>query len=127
MNINFIYYFMNCLNIDINILEKKFKHKNYYNFNFLNIECGLNLKIFLYILNNYEEFKFKNIYNFIYNRIYKLSLIYNIDNLEKINIYDYLSHEHFDQLLSNYIDNNRFKLILILNSIQQYSYPLVNI
>jgi hypothetical protein len=118
---------MNCLNIDINNLEKKFKIQNNYNFNFLNINYDLNFITFQHILNNYEEFKFKNIYNFIYNRINKLSILYNIDKLEKINIYDYLSYEQFDELLTNYIDNDLFKLILILNSIQQYSYPLINI
>ena len=124
-------YSMNyCLNINTKILEKNITNNiEQYNFTFLdNIKSILyNYKIYYDIINSYEEFKFKNIYNFIYNRILILNTFYNIDKLQKKNIDLTISKEIFNDLLLNYINDDIIKSIIIINSIQQYYKPLRNI
>ena len=124
-------YIMNyCLNINTKILEKNITNNiEQYNFTFLdNIKSILyNYKIYYDIINSYEEFKFKNIYNFIYNRILILNTFYNIDKLQKKNIELTISKEIFNDLLLNYINDDIIKSIIIINSIQQYYKPLRNI
>ena len=124
-------YIMNyCLNINTKILEKYITNNiDQYNFTFLdNMKSILyNYNIYYDIINTYEEFKFKNIYNFIYNRILILNKLYDINNLEKINIELYISKEKFNDLLLNYINNDIIKSIIVINSIQQYYKPLRNI
>jgi len=118
-----------CLNINTNILEKNITNNiDPYNFTFLdNMKSILyNYNIFYDIINTYEEFKFKNIYNFIYNRILILNKLYNIDKLKKIDIELTISKETFNDLLFNYINNDIIKSIIIINSIQQYYKPLRN-
>ena len=117
-----------CLNINTKILEKNITNNiEQYNFTFLdNIKSILyNYKIYYDIINSYEEFKFKNIYNFIYNLI--LNTFYNIEKLQKKNIELTISKEIFNDLLLNYINDDIIKSIIIINSIQQYYKPLRNI
>ena len=116
-----------CLNINTNILKKYITiNIGQYNYTFLdNIKLILyNYDIYYDIINTYEEFKLKNIYNFIYNRILILNKLYDINNLEKINIELYISKEKFNDLLLNYINNDIIKSIIVINSIQQYYKPL---
>ena len=79
------------------------------------------------MLNGYDEFKLKNIYNNLYKRIIKLNNLYGIDLLTKEKINKHISYEDFDVLMNNYIDNDIIKSIIIINSIQQYCFPLINI
>ena len=119
-----------CLNINTNILKKNITiNIGQYNYTFLdNIKLILyNYDIYYDIINSYEEFKFKNIYNFIYNRILILNTFYNIDKLQKKNIELTISKEIFNDLLLNYINDDIIKSIIIINSIQQYYKPLRNI
>ena len=119
-----------CLNINTNILKKYITiNMGQYNYTFLdNIKLILyNYDIYYDIINTYEEFKLKNIYNFIYNRILILNKLYDINNLEKKNIELYISKEKFNDLLLNYINNDIIKSIIVINSIQQYYKPLRNI
>ena len=110
------------LNIDTKQLEKKISYINNFNneYNFLNhIKID---KIYVYydILNNLENFKLKNIYNFIFKRIDYLD---NNNNLPKLNIKDNINPINFNNNLNNYIKNNTVKAIIIMNSIQLYYYP----
>jgi hypothetical protein len=123
-----------CLNINTNILKKNILKNipiiiNQYNYTFLDnmIHILYNYKIYYDIINTYEEFKLKNIYNYIYNRIFILNKLYNINIIDKINIEEKISCEELNYLLSKYIDNDIIKSIIIINSIQQYYKPLRNI
>lgn len=114
---------MNCLKIDTNKLKSyNIESKFNYNFSFLNLDIH-NINIIYDILNTYEEYKFKNIYKFIYDRIVKLNELYNIELLPKKNI-NFMSSEEFNNLITDYIYNDKLKEILIINSIQAYYLPI---
>ena len=118
------------LNIDLNkYTEISNNNNDMINFTFLDsIKDNLYKYDNLYkLLNNDEEFKIKNIYNYIYNRILQLNKIYGIDKLDKINIRHKISYVDFNDMLLDYIDNDMVKSIIIINSIQQYYNPLRNI
>ena len=119
----------NCLNINTNTLKVNIYNYDKFNYTFLdNIISILNeYKIYYDIINTYEEFKLKNIYNYIYNRISILNKLYNIDNLKKINIESNISNNELNNLLLDYINNDILKSIIVINSIQQYYKPLRNI
>tara|TARA_Y100000287_G_C14018203_1_gene255543 strand:+ start:208 stop:552 length:345 start_codon:yes stop_codon:yes gene_type:complete len=108
-----------CFNINTDKF-KNIKKINNYNYNFLNnlYNYDININIYYDILNSYELFKLKNIFNYIYNRINKL----NIENIKYIsNIYK-LDSEELNNILNEYIDSE-LKSIIIINSIQQYYKP----
>lgn len=111
-----------CLNIDTNKFKKINKINNY-NYNFLNNlnKYDINIDVYYDILNSYESYKIKNIYNYIYNRIDKLEM----ENTEFIKNNINLTSDEFNNLLNQYIDNE-LKSIVILNSIQQYYKPVFN-
>lgn len=111
-----------CLNIDTNKFKKINKINNY-NYNFLNNlnKYDINIDVYYDILNSYESYKIKNIYNYIYNRINKLE----IENTKFIKNDINLTSDEFNNLLNQYIDNE-LKSIVILNSIQQYYKPVFN-
>lgn len=96
---------------------------NDHNFTFLN---NIDIKVSEYynIINSYEEFKIKNLYKFLYDRILLLNKYYDIKLMKKIHISKKISYDTFNDLLSNYIDNDKILSIIIINSIQQYYYPL---
>ena len=111
------------LNIDTKQLEKKISYINNFNndYNFLN-HVELDKKYIYYdILNNLEDFKLKNIYNFIYKRIDHLD--YYNNNLPKLNIKDNIQPIIFNNNLNNYINKDIVKGIIIMNLIQLYYYP----
>ena len=97
---------------------------NDHNFTFLD---NIDIKVSNYydIINSYEEFKIKNLYKFLYDRILLLNKYYDIKLMKKIHISKKLSYYKFNDLLSNYIDNDKILSIIIINSIQQYYYPLI--
>jgi hypothetical protein len=118
------------LNIDLNkYTEISNNNNDMINFTFLDsIKDNLYKYDNLYkLLNNDEEFKIKNIYNYIYNRILQLNKIYGIDKLDKIYIRTKLTYVDFNDMLLDYINNDLVKSIIIINSIQQYYNPLRNI
>jgi hypothetical protein len=110
-----------CLNIDTNKYQS-IKKINSYNYTFLNnlSNNNVNINIFYDILNSYEIYKLKNIYNFLYKRIFKL----DIENINYKNTLNNINSDELDSLLSDYIDTD-IKLIVIMNSIQQYYHPLM--
>lgn len=116
---------MNKYALNINTLDLKKKiiylkdFKNNYNFlNYINIS---NKDVYYDILNNIEDFKLKNIYNYIYKRIFFLEK--NI-NIPKLNIQENITPLLLNKYLNDYINNDIVKSIIIMNSIQQYYYPI---
>ena len=111
-----------CLNIDTD--KFSINKINNYNYDFLNNlhKFNININIYYDILNSYEPYKLKNIYNYLYKRISKL----NIDNMIYISTIDTMFPSDFNKLLTEYIDSN-IKSIVIINSIQQYYKPLIHI
>ena len=110
------------LNIDTKQLEKKVSYINNFNneYNFLN-HIKIDKKYIYYdILNNLEDFKLKNIYNFIYKRIEYLDIN---NNLPKLNVKCNIKPINFNKYLNNYINNDIVKGIVIMNLIQLYYYP----
>ena len=111
------------LNIDTKQLEKKVSYINNFNneYNFLN-HIKIDKKYIYYdILNNLEDFKLKNIYNFIYKRIDYLDN--NNNNLPKLNIKDNIYPINLNNYLNDYINNDTVRGIIIMNLIQIYYYP----
>jgi len=115
------------LNIDTNVLKKKISSlniKGYFNYTFLN---DLNLddyEIYYNILYIYESFQLKNIYNYIYDRIESLRKKHDLERMIKININENINGNILNELLNDYIDKDIIKSIIIINSIQQYFYPI---
>ena len=114
-----------CLNIDTNNINNYiYNNKNTNSFNFTFLDCikdnlhGYDI-IYKLLINN-EEFKMKNIYNYIYNRVLLLHELYDIGKINKINIQKKITYEEINNLLFNYINNDIIKCIVIINSIQQY-------
>ena len=112
-----------CLNINTNILQKKIKFINnyYYNFDFLKDIKFEEVQIYYNILKNVEEFKLKNFYNYLFKKINKLNIS---DKLIKINIEKRIVNTELNDILYEYIKNDDIKGIIIMNSIQQYYYPM---
>tara|TARA_B100000900_G_scaffold302887_2_gene261446 strand:- start:1551 stop:1907 length:357 start_codon:yes stop_codon:yes gene_type:complete len=110
------------LNIDTKQLEKKISYINNFNneYNFLNHIKIDKREVYYDILNNLEDFKLKNIYNFIYKRIEILDID---NNLPKLNVKDNINPNRLNKYLNNYINNDTVKGILIMNLIQLYYYP----
>ena len=110
-------YCINSVKFNINTI-------NDYNFTFLD---NIDIKILDYynILNSYEEFKIKNIYKFLYDRVLLLNKYYNIKLMDKIHISKKISYDNFNNLLSIYIDNDKMLSIIIINSLQQYYHPSI--
>ena len=113
---------MSCIKLDTNKL-KTYNIKPIFNYNFSFINLNIhNIYIIYDILNTYEEYKLRNIYLFIYERINKLNKIYNINKIKKNN--NKLTHIEFDNLLNEYINNDKLKEIIIINSIILYYLPI---
>ena len=107
-------------NIEPNELNVRDKI-NDFRYNFLDTIdiCNNYKEIYYDIINSYSTFKIKNIYNFIYLRIYKLNKLFDeIDLIEKYT--GKITPEVFNTQLKNYINGNIIKAIIIMNSIQIY-------
>ena len=110
------------LNIDTKQLEKKISYINNFNneYNFLNHIKIDKIEVYYDILNNLEDFKLKNLYNFIYKRI---NILDSNNHLPKLNVKDNIKPEILNKYLNNYINNDTVKGIIIMNLIQLYYYP----
>lgn len=100
--------------------------KNNFNYTFLNsIDIDINIKPYYDLINSYESYKIKNIYNFLFLRSLKINKKFNeID--EMVLNKKHLSSEILDDLLNNYINNDKIRAIIIMNGIQLYFYPKIN-
>ena len=111
------------LNIDTKTLQKKISYIYNYNndYNFLDNLQLENYYIYYDILNNFEEFKLINIYNYISQRINKIN--YNNEFVD-LNFKENMNSIKLNEYLNNYINNDLVKSIIIMNSIQQYYFPV---
>ena len=90
-----------------------------YQYDFFHTIDISNKEIYYDIINSYSTFKIKNIYNFIYLRIYKLNKLFDkVDLIERYN--GKITPEIFNNQLKDYINDNIIKAIIIMNSIQIY-------
>ena len=108
----------------INSIEFNINTINDFNFTFLD-NININTINYYNIINSYEEFKIKNIYTYLYDRVLLLNKYYNIKLMKKIHISNKISYYNFNNLLSSYIDNDKILSIIIINSIKQYYYPSI--
>jgi hypothetical protein len=110
------------LNIDTKQLEKKISYINNFNneYNFLNHIKIDKREVYYDILNNLEDFKLKNIYNFIYK---KIDYIDKNNNLPILNVKENIKPIVLNNYLNNYINNDTVRGIIIMNLIQLYYYP----
>ena len=102
-----------------------YKSKNDFNYNFFDFitsEYKLDIKNYYKLLNSLDEFKLKNVYNYIYLKVYKIKKIDNkIKLLNKIE--NKISSKEFNSYLMEYIDNKLLYAIIVMNSIQLYFFP----
>lgn len=112
------------LNIEPNniIVKSRKNHDDYHFLDFINKDHNLDIETYYSLLNSMESFKLKNIYNFIYLRIYKLrKLGYNLRELQKID--KKINGNELERFLSEYINDQILYSIIIMNAIQLYFYP----
>ena len=121
------------LNIEPNnIIIKEIKESVIYDFlDFLKKDYKIDINKYYDILNTSNIFKLKNIYQYLYLRIHKIIRKgYSIDTLPKIN--KKISGEELNQYLHEYINQNDggnqlINSIIIMNGIQLYFYPHINL
>ena len=100
--------------------------KNHFNYTFLDvIEVDINIKPYYDLINSYEDYKIKNIYNFLFLRSLKMNKEFNEINEMILNKGD-ISSETLNDLLNNYINNDILKAIIVMNGIQLYFYPKIS-
>lgn len=111
------------LNIDTKQLEKKVSYFNNFDngYSFLNHIKIDKLYVYYDILNNLEDFKLKNLYNFIYKRINYLDNQNN--NLPNLNVRDEINPVNLNCYLNDYINKDNAKGIIMMNLIQLYLHP----
>lgn len=115
--------------LKINLLTKKDN-----NYNFMNglKEYDVPINDYYNCLNNMNEYKMKNLWNHIIIRwnLMKKDLEQelknnNIDYSEKYSQkHGYITHEELNKLLNKFCNDNLLKLIFVINSIQNYIYPI---
>ena len=99
--------------------------KNHFNYTFLDAETDINIKPYYDLINSYEDYKIKNIYNFLFLRSLKINRKFNEINEMILNKGD-ISSETLNDLLNNYINNDILKAIIVMNGIQLYFYPKIS-
>jgi hypothetical protein len=111
------------LNIDTKQLEKKVSYINNFNNGYFFLNHIKIDKIYVYydILNNLEDFKLKNLYNFIYKRINYFDKQNNI--LPILNIKDDINPTNLNNYLNDYINESKTNGVIIMNLIQLYLHP----
>lgn len=91
-----------------------------YNYTFLN-EIYPMYSHFYNLLKNTDDYKIKNIYNFIYIRLIKINK--NFPEIKKIKKKNIKSLDEFDKEIKDYISKDKLKAIIIINSISHYFTP----
>ena len=91
-----------------------------YNYTFLNNSYP-KYKQYYSLLNKTDNYKKKNIYNFIYIRLIKMKKVFpEITLLEKRNI---KSLKDFNTIIKKYISKDKIKAIIVINCISHYYVP----
>jgi hypothetical protein len=121
------------LNIEPNnIIIKQNREDFLYDFlDFLKGSYILDISKYYDLLNSINSFKLKNVYKFTYLRIYKINKKgFNITPLSKK--LENITGQEMNRYLSEYINisdgrNKLVNAIIIMNSIQLYFYPNINL
>tara|TARA_B100000902_G_C27321209_1_gene924657 strand:+ start:7597 stop:7938 length:342 start_codon:yes stop_codon:yes gene_type:complete len=109
-------YILNILPYDI-IINKRIETNNY---TFLNFMEDKGMIKYYELLNSVQNFKLKNVYQFLFLRSIKLNRSFSeIPVMKKETIQDNLN-----EILNNYINNDPIIAIIIMNGIQQYFSPV---
>lgn len=114
-----------------NIIVRENREDFLYSFlDFLKDDYSLDFSKYYDLLNSIDSFKLKNVYQFTYLRIYKINKKgFNITPLKKMGN---ITGQEMNRYLSEYINNsngrnNLVNAIIIMNSIQLYFYPNINL
>jgi hypothetical protein len=98
---------------------------NKYNFDFLDIlftKYNISPSPYYVLINCIDDFKLKNLHNFIFLRLIKINTRYDkINKIKKLN--KNINKEYFNNIFKEYINDDVIRLIIIINSIQLYNYP----
>lgn len=126
---------MNCLNIDLNKLNKKklIKIRNF-EYNFLNIlkDYKIPIEIYYKYLLSLEIFKLKNIWNNLIKKWNHMKIelkdnqsFIQSEHNKKIfhQIHSNIDDKKLNELLNDFIDNNIFRSLFISNIIQKCIFP----
>ena len=105
---------------DLNNLKYKKLNNNHYSFLEENHKYDIN--IIYDLLNSQEDYKIRNLYRYLYLRLIKLNRIYS--ELGILNIYkEEIDSVTLNELMDSYINGDKIKEIIIINSILFYYYP----
>lgn len=100
---------------DINIRDKIYS--NHYTF-FDDVDIP-HKEVYYKIVNTLIDYKIKNIYKYIYLKLYKINKIHpKINTIE--NIKREISPSEFNNIIKGYVGNDILKAIIIMNTIQLY-------
>ena len=106
---------------NINDPNKKYD----YNYDFLNDIFNIDITPYYSLIRSRELYKLKNLYNYIYLRLLKINLKYS--RIPKIENNKYIKcPKEFNMILSKYINKDKLRAVIIMNSIQQFYIPLFN-
>ena len=98
---------------------------NKYNFDFLDIlftKYNISPIPYYVLINCIDDFKLKNLHNFIFLRLIKINTRYDkINKIKKMN--KNINKEYFNNIFKEYINGDVIRLIIIINSIQLYNFP----
>ena len=102
---------------------KEPKKVTLYSYSFLNDIFDIDYHIYYSLIESLEIYQLKNIYMFMYLRSLKMN---QETTLEKMVLHKYISEsERLDQVLKEYIQNDKIKAIFVMNSIQLFFYPKI--
>ena len=97
-------------------IRDKIKDNHY---NFLDKIDIPHTEVYYKIVNTIIDYKLKNLYNFIYLRLYKINKKFpSINIIKKINIP--ITPIYFNTLMKDFINGNIINAIIIMNAIQIY-------
>lgn len=98
---------------------------NKYHFDFLDIlftKYNISPIPYYILIDGIDDFKLKNLHNFIFMRLIKINNKYSkINTIEKMN--KNISKEYFNETFKKYINDDDIKMIIIANAIQLYHFP----
>ena len=96
---------------------------NQYNYSFLNDIFDIDYQKYYSLIQSLENYQLKNIYMFLYLRSLKMN---QETSLEKMVLLKYINEpELLDNVIKDYIDNDKTKAIFVMNSIQLYFFPTI--
>ena len=109
----------------LNIIPSNIKRRvclHNYNYTFLDKILNIDIKIYYNLVSSIELFKIKNLYNFLFLRSLKLNTKFST---RKMKVDKYINEpDKLNNILKNYISNNKLYSIIIINGIQQFFIPL---